>query len=79
MGEHKLLRCETCNEYANVGKIRPEFDEGHFPGDRELTISFLYEHQGCRVRLVGEYGGTQQMWLNTREDNGWEEYKISNE
>jgi hypothetical protein len=78
MGEHKVLRCEDCKEYANVGKIRPEIDKGHLPGDRELTISFLYEHKGCSVRLVGEYSGTQQMWMDTNKKNGWEEYKKDN-
>lgn len=76
MGEHKLLRCEDCNAYANVGKIRRDYGDGAGPsGDWELTIKFLNEHKSHSVRLVGEYGGSQQLWLETGERNGWEEYE----
>lgn len=75
MGEHKILRCNDCEQFANVGKIRPEFDEGHRPGDRELTIQFLYRHEGHDIELVGEYGGTQGRWLATSKENGWEEFE----
>lgn len=76
MGEHKKLRCRNCEEYANVGKIRPEFDEGHFPGNRELAIHFMYVHEGHLLELVGEYSSTQNRWMETNERHGWEEFSL---
>jgi len=76
MGEHKLLRCVDCTEYANIGKIRHDYGDGAGPaGDHELVIRFLNEHKGCHVELVGEYGGTQPLWSETSKENGWSEYE----
>lgn len=79
MGEHKKLRCTNCNEYANVGKIQPDYGGGAGPsGNHELTIRFLNEHKGCMVELVGEYG-MQDAWLATSERNGWSEFTEDNQ
>jgi len=71
-----MLRCKDCREYANVGKIRQDFGDGAGPGgNHDLVIRFLNEHKGCNVQLVGEYGGTQDMWLKTGERYGWDEFE----
>jgi len=74
MGEHKLLRCTDCQQYANVGKIRRDYGDGAgSSGNHELAVWFLNQHKGCTIELVGEYGGTQERWAATNEQNGWVE------
>lgn len=72
MGQHQKLRCEDCIEYANVGKIwSPTLSQC------ELTMEFLSEHKGHTLRLVGEYGGTQEQWMEANQENGWTKFVIA--
>ena len=71
MGEHKKLRCHDCQQYTSVGKLHQNIDGG--AGNSDMAIHFLTNHQGHHVELVGEYGGTQERWLNTYPENGWVE------
>jgi hypothetical protein len=65
-------------EYANVGKIQPDYGDGRPPlGDRELMVRFLVAHYACTVRLVGEYNA-DMMWGEVFTDE-YEEFGVSND
>lgn len=72
MGQHLKIRCNDCQKYRNIGKYHPSRDDNH-NATLGLTISeFAFDHQGHTIELVGEYGGTQDRWLDTFVEHGWE-------
>jgi hypothetical protein len=46
------------------------------PFVKESVILFMQEHEGHTVRIVGEYGGTQEQWLQTSPENGWDKVEM---
>lgn len=72
MGEHKVIRCTDCKAYADVGRVHPHGESDQNESWKQQLVEFVHDHMGHDVTLLGEYGGTQDRWMETDERNGWE-------
>lgn len=82
MGEQKLIKCKDCEVWEDIGKLHFPYrkycwydSHGWFTDDYnqqqlKTLISFMGRHSGHRLVLLGEYGGTQERWMNTMNHKG---------
>lgn len=59
--------------YLSVGKYHPSNSDARNGDKPDKIARFVYDHMGHELELVGEYGGTQERWMETIGVDAWTE------